>query len=58
MRRLFEIRCLLEKYGIRNLFRLEKEVKGIKDIVLKNIKSFFKHKEEEHYYKLVKLNKF
>ena len=59
MRRLFETRCLLEKHGIRNLFRLEKEVKEIKDRVLKNIKNFFKHKEEEeHYYNLVKVNKF
>ena len=59
VRRLFETRCLLEKHGIRNLFRLEKEVKEIKDIVLKNIKNFFKHKEEEeHYYNLVKVNKF
>ena len=44
---------------IRNLFRLEKEVKGIKDIVLRNIKNLFEYeKEEENYYKPVRVNNF
>ena len=30
---------------IRNLFRLKKEVKGIKDIVLRNIKNLFEHEK-------------
>ena len=43
----------------RNLFRLKKEVKGIKDIVPRNIKNLFKHeKEEENYYKPVRVNNF
>ena len=44
---------------IRNLFRLKKEVKGIKDIVLRNINNFFEYeKEEESYYKPVRVNSF
>ena len=43
---------------IRNLFRLKK-IKGIKDIVLRNIKNIFEHeKEEENYYKPVRVNNF
>ena len=30
---------------IRNVFRLKKEVKGIKDIVLRNIKNFFEYEK-------------
>ena len=30
---------------IRNLLRLKKEVKGIKDIVLRNIKNLFEHEK-------------
>ena len=44
---------------IRNLFRLKKEVKGIKDIVLRNIKNLFEYeKEEENFYKPVRVNNF
>ena len=35
---------------IRNLFRLKKEVKVIKDIVLRNIKNLFEHEKEEENY--------
>ena len=45
--------------GIRNLFRLNKEVKGIKDIILGNIKNLFEYeKEEQNYYKPVRVNNF
>ena len=41
---------------LRNLFRLKKE---IKDMVLRNIKNLFTYeKEEENYYKPVRLNNF
>ena len=44
---------------IRNLFRLKKEVKGIKDIVLRNIYNSFEYeKEEGNYYKPVRVNYF
>ena len=44
---------------IRNPFRLKKEVKGIKDLVLRNIKNLFEYeKEEENYYKPVRVNNF
>ena len=44
---------------IKNPFRLKKEVKGIKDIVLRNIKNLFEYeKEEENYYKPVRVNNF
>ena len=39
------------------LFRLEKETKGIKDRILRDIKNLFEH-EEENYYKLVRVNNF
>ena len=43
----------------RNLFRLKKEVKGIKDIVLRNTKNLLEYeKEEENYYKPVRINNF
>ena len=42
---------------IRNLFRLKKGIKGIKDIVLRDIKHLFEYeKEEENYYKPVRIN--
>ena len=45
--------------GIKNLFRLNKEVKGIKDIILGNIKNLFEYeKEEQNYYKPVRVNNF
>ena len=41
---------------IRNLFRLEKETKPIKNRIISNIKNLLKHEEED--YKPVKVNKF
>ena len=39
---------------IRNLFRLEKENKAIKDRILRDIKNLFEHeKEDENYYQPV-----
>ena len=44
---------------MRNLCRLRKEVKRIKDIIFKNIKNLFeKQKEEENYQKPVRVNNF
>ena len=43
----------------RKLLRLKKKVKGVKDIVLKNIKDLFGYKkEEENYYQPVRVNNF
>ena len=42
--------------SIRNLFRLKKENKAIKDTIIRDIKNFFEH-EEEDYYKPVELDK-
>ena len=45
--------------NIRTLFRLKKEIKGIKDIILKDIKKIFEYeKEEEKCYKPVRVNNF
>ena len=43
---------------IRNIFRLKKEVKGIKDIALRNIKNIFEYEKEEENYKPVRVNNF
>ena len=44
---------------IRNLLRLEKETKAIKDRILKDIKNLFEHKkEQEHYYKPFRVSNF
>ena len=45
---------------IRNLFRLKKEIKGIKYIILRDIKNLFEHEqeEEENYYKPATVNNF
>ena len=44
---------------IRNLFRLEKETKTIKDRILRDIKNFFEHQEdEENYYEPVSVSNF
>ena len=43
---------------IRNLFRLEKETKTIKDRRLRNITNLFEYKEEENYYKPVRVSNF
>ena len=42
---------------MRNLFRLEKETKAIKDRILRDIKNLFE-REEENYYKPVRENDF
>ena len=39
---------------VRNLFRLEKEAKAIKDRILKNIKNLFEHEKEENFYKTIR----
>ena len=39
--------------AIRNIFKLKKEVKGIKDIVLRNIKNLFEYEKEEENYKII-----
>ena len=44
---------------IRKLFGLKKEIKGIKDIVLRNINNFFEYeKKEENRYKSIRVNYF
>ena len=41
----------------RNHFRLKKEIKEIKDIILRDIKNIFEYeKEEENYYKPLRVN--
>ena len=45
------------KVGIRNLFRLKKENKAIKDRLIRGIRNIFEH-EEESYYKPVRVGKF
>ena len=35
--------------GISNLFRLEKQIKGIKDRILRDITSLFEHEEEQYF---------
>ena len=41
----------------RNHFRLKKEIKEIKDIILRDIKNIFEYeKEEENYYKPIRVN--
>ena len=45
--------------GVRNLFKLEKETKAIKDIILRDIKNLFEYeKEEENYYKPIRVSNF
>ena len=41
---------------VKNLFRLKKETEAIKDRILRDIKYFLGHKEEESYYKLVRVS--
>ena len=43
---------------IRNLSRLEKETKAIKDSILRDNKNLFEHKEERSYYKPVRVSNF
>ena len=42
---------------IRNIFRLGKKTKAIKDRILRDIKNLFEH-EEENYYKPVRVSNF
>ena len=44
--------------GIRNLFGLKKENKGIKDKTIRNIINLFAHEEEKNYYKTVRVSNF
>ena len=43
---------------IRNLSRLEKETKAIKNRILRDNKNLFEHKEERSYYKPVRVSHF
>ena len=44
---------------IRNIFRLKKEIKEFKDIVLRNFRNLFEYKKDEkNYYKPVRGNNF
>ena len=43
---------------IRNLFRLEKENKAVKDVILRDIQNIFDNDKEENYYKPVGVNIF
>ena len=62
MRNLFRLKKKLNHTGIkdiRNLYRLEKESKEIKDTLLTDIQNLFEHKEEEeNYYKPVRVSTF
>ena len=42
----------------RNLYKLEKETKTIKHRIPRDVKNLFEHKEEEHYYKPVRVSNF
>ena len=45
--------------NVRNLFRIEKETKAIKERILRDIKNLFEHEEgEENYYKPVRVSNF
>ena len=62
IRKLFRLKKELNYTGIkdiRTLFTLEEETKTIKDKILRCIKNLFEHeKEEENYYKPVRVNNF
>ena len=62
IRNLFRLKKELNYTGIKDiraLFRLEEETKTIKDKILRCIKNIFEHKkEEENYYKPVRVNNF
>ena len=62
MRNIFRLKKKLNHTGIkdiRNLYRLEKESKAIKDTLLTDIQNLFEHKEEEeNYYKPVRVSTF
>ena len=52
-----EIDYTTVKY-LRNLFRLKKENKAIKNRIMKDIRNLFKHKEGKNYYKPVRVGNF
>ena len=43
---------------MKNPFRLEKEVKAIKERIIRDSKNHSEHEEKEHYYKLVRVSNF
>ena len=43
---------------VKNLFRLEKETKSIKDRILRYINNLFEDEEEKNYFKPVRVNNF
>ena len=43
---------------VKNLFRLEKETKSIKDRILRYINNLFEDEEEKNYFKPVRANNF
>ena len=52
----FEEENIIE--DVRNLFRLKKENKAIKDIILRDIRNILRNEEEENYYKPVRAKHF
>ena len=56
MRYLFRLKKVLyyaEIKDIRNLFKLKKETKAMKDRILRDIQNLFEHEEENYYKPLV-----
>ena len=42
----------------KKFFRLEKEIKAIKDKIIRDTQNLFEHEEEENYYKPVRVSNF
>ena len=42
----------------KKIFRLEKEIKAIKDKIIRDTQNLFEHEEEENYYKPVRVSNF
>ena len=40
---------------VKNHFRLEKEIKAIKDRILRDIRNLFEYEERDYYYKPVRV---
>ena len=56
MRYLFRLKKVLyyaEIKDIRNLFKIKKETKAMKDRILRDIQNLFEHEEENYYKPLV-----
>ena len=56
MRYLFRLKKVLyyaEIKDIRNLFKLKKETKAMKDRILRDVQNLFEHEEENYYKPLV-----